>query len=66
MNDQQQTNYPERIISRAKFRELTGISRSSEWRLRQKGKLPTVVEVNGRKLGYPESAYNAWIKQYSA
>lgn len=65
MNNQQQTN-PDRIISRAQFRELTGISRTTEWRLNQEGKLPAVVEVNGRVLGYLESAYNAWLKQYSA
>ncbi|WP_288367835.1 AlpA family phage regulatory protein [uncultured Alcanivorax sp.] len=65
MNTQQQTN-PDRIISRAQFRELTGMSRTTEWRLNQEGKLPAVIEVNGRALGYLESAYIAWLKQHSA
>lgn len=65
MNSQQQTD-PDRIISRAQFRELTGISRTTEWRLAQEGKLPAVIEVNGRVLGYLASAYTAWLKQYSA
>ena len=57
---------PDRIISRAQFRELTGMSRTTEWRLNQEGKLPAVIEVNGRALGYLESAYIAWLKQHSA
>jgi len=65
MNTQQKTN-PDRIISRAQFRELTGMSRTTEWRLNQEGKLPAVIEVNGRALGYLESAYIAWLKQHSA
>jgi len=54
---------PERIINRAQFRELTRISRSSEWRLSQEGKLPAVIKVNGRILGYLESAYKNWLNQ---
>jgi len=58
-----QDTTPDRIISRNQFRELTGISRSTEWRLAQEGKLPALVEVNGRALGYLESAYNQWLQQ---
>jgi len=65
MNGPQQIN-PDRIISRAQFRELTGVSRTTEWRLSQEGRLPAVVEVNGRVLGYRESAYIAWLEQHSA
>ena len=62
MNNQQPTN-PDRIISRAHFRELTGMIRTTEWRLAQGGQLPLVVEVNGRILGYLESAYRAWLNK---
>jgi len=57
---------PDRIISRSEFRELTGISRTSEWDLGRRGKLPTLVVIDGRKLGYLESAYLDWLKQNSA
>ncbi len=66
MNTRQQKDHPDRIISRAQFRELTGISRTTEWRLTQEGSLPATIEVNGRTLGYLESAYIAWLKQHSA
>ncbi|MCG9626026.1 AlpA family phage regulatory protein [Vibrio mediterranei] len=61
-----QSKNPDRIISRAQFRELTGISRTTEWRLSQEGKLPAVVEIDGRVLGYLESAYHAWLNQHAA
>ena len=61
MND----NTPDRIISRAEFRELTGISRTSEWDLLRRGKLPPIVIVNGRKLGYMASAVTAWMEANS-
>ncbi len=64
MNNQQQTN-PDRIISRAQFRELTGISRTTEWRLNQEGKLPAVVEIGGHKLGYLASSFEAWLQANS-
>lgn len=51
----------ERIISRTQFRVLTGISRTTEWRLAQEGKLPPLVVVAGRTLGYRESEYQKWL-----
>ena len=53
----------DRIISRKKFRELTGISRTTEWRMLQAGLLPKVIKVNGKILGYKESDYKKWIKK---
>lgn len=52
---------PNSIISRRQFRQLTGLSRSSEWRLSRLGKLPSFVIVNGRILGYSRSDYNHWL-----
>ena len=64
MNNQKESN-TDRLISRNQFRELTGISRTTEWRLSQEGVLPGAVVVNGRFLGYLESAYADWLKQHS-
>ena len=55
----------DRILSRAQFRELTGISRTYEWRLGQDGKLPAVVKIDGHVLGYKESDYLDWLARYS-
>lgn len=65
MNNQQQTDL-DIIISRAQFRKLTSLSRTSEWKLQKLGNLPPVVKINGRILGYRASAYSAWLKQHSA
>lgn len=61
-----QSATPERIISRSQFRELTGISRTSEWRLAQEGRLPAVIKIDGRILGYRESDYQEWLALHSA
>jgi len=53
----------DRIISRKEFRELTGISRSSEWRMKQEGTLPKVVAIKGYILGYRQSDYMKWLKK---
>ena len=64
MQTNQHTTNPDRILSRSEFRELTGISRTSEWDLSRQGKLPPLVVIDGRKLGYLESAYNQWLQQH--
>ena len=56
----------ERIISRKEFRELTGLSRSSEWRLGNKGKLPPIVKMSESwVLGYRYSDFVAWLDERS-
>lgn len=52
-----------RIIQRNEFRELTGISRTTEWRMLQAGVLPKVIKINNRILGYLESDYNDWLSK---
>lgn len=56
----------ERVISRVKFRELTGISRTTEWRLAQKKLLPKQLKISGRHMGYLESSYIAWLELNAA
>lgn len=63
--EQAQQVHPERIISRAEFAELTGLSRTSIWRLIKNGNLPGVVILNGRILGFRESAYQAWLDKHT-
>ena len=53
----------ERIISRKEFRELTGISRSSQWKMTREGKLPPEVKLNDNWiLGYRYSDYLQWLQ----
>ncbi len=58
-NEPQSTT--DRIISRKEFAELTCLSRTSIWRLINSGDAPEVVIINGRILGFRESAYIAWL-----
>ena len=53
------------ILLRKEFRELTRISRTTEWRLEQKGLLPTAVVIDGRVLGYKKSSYMKWLEDNS-
>lgn len=55
----------DRIISRAEFRQLTGIGRTSEHYLLKDGKLPPMVVICGRRLGYRESGYKRWLEANS-
>lgn len=54
----------EKIISRKQFRELVHISRTTEYRLSLKQKLPPRVIVDGFVLGYRESDYHAWLDTF--
>lgn len=65
MEIQKQFN-TDRIISRAEFARLTGMSRTTLWRLLNSGDLPDVVKINGRVLGFRESAYLAWLEKNSS
>ncbi len=51
----------DRVISRAEFAELTGLSRTSIWRLVNSGNAPKVVKINGRIIGFRESSYKKWL-----
>ncbi len=56
----------DRIISRTEFRELTGLSRTSEWRLAKDGKTPSPVIIEGRIIGYRKSSYQTWLEDHTA
>ncbi len=55
----------DRILSRAEFRELTGLSRTSEWRLAKDGKTPSPVIIDGRIIGYRKSSYLLWLEAHT-
>ena len=65
MNIKKLERAPERVISRKQFRELTGISRTTEWRLDKEGCLPDKIVIRGNILGYSESSYYSWLELHS-
>ena len=59
-----QTEIPiDRILSRSEFRALTGISRTTEFRMNRAGTLPAAVVIAGRHLGYRLSDYTTWLEK---
>ncbi len=60
--EQKQT---ERIISRKEFSELTGLCRTTVWRLLSSGNAPIAIKINGRVIGFRESDYLAWLENNS-
>ena len=56
---------PDRIISRAEFAELTGMSRTSIWRLLNSGDAPKVVKIQNRILGVRESDFQRWLDEHT-
>lgn len=53
----------EKVIKRSDFREMTGISRTTEWRALKKGTLPKLIKVEDKILGYSYSSYLKWIEE---
>jgi predicted DNA-binding transcriptional regulator AlpA len=60
-----QVKNTDKIIKRNKFRELTGFSRSKEYRLSRKGLLPSCLILDGKIQGYLESSYEQWLQHNS-
>ena len=56
----------DRIISRNEFGELTGLSRTTIWRLLNSGDLPIAIKINGRVIGFRESDYLSWLENNSS
>jgi prophage regulatory protein len=52
----------DRIIREAEQRELTGLSRTTRWRLSRNGEYPKQVKLTGHARGVRESELEAWLK----
>jgi prophage regulatory protein len=52
---------PDRILREPEVRNLTGISRTTRWRLRKTGAFPEPINIFGRVIGWRKSVIQAWI-----
>lgn len=50
----------DRLLLWDRVHDVTGISRTTAWRLSQVGKFPTQVSVSPGRVGWWESELNAW------
>jgi len=57
----QQASNPERIIRAKEVQELTGLSRTTIWRLERSGKFPARVPLSSSIIGWRSSDITQWI-----
>lgn len=58
----QDTNAPDRIIRSKEVQELTGLSRTTIWRLERKGEFPARVPLTSGSIGWRLNEVQAWIR----
>lgn len=51
---------PDRLLSWAKVRDITGISRTTAWRLQKTGEFPLPVRLSSGRVAWPESEVIFW------
>lgn len=55
-----------RIIRRPEVEALTGLSRSTIYKLMADGAFPKPVKLTGKAVGWPEKAVTDWLAQRPA
>lgn len=53
--------FPERIVRAKELHELTGLSRTTIWRMERKGEFPTRVPLSGNSVGWRYSEVMEWM-----
>lgn len=54
---------PDRIIRAKELQDLTGLSRTTLWRMENKGDFPRRVSLGGNLVGWRYSEIREWIEQ---
>jgi predicted DNA-binding transcriptional regulator AlpA len=57
-------NLPERILRMQEVIEITGISRTTIWRMERKGEFPTRVRLSENSVGWKLIDIQKWINKY--
>ena len=60
MQDNRENN--PRVIRRAELLRITGLSRSTQWRLERAGNFPRRIELTQGSVGWLLSEINEWIE----
>jgi len=56
-------NFPERIVRTKELLELTGLSRTTIWRMEKAGTFPKRVSLGEVSVGWRWSEVNEWMKE---
>ena len=54
---------PDRIVSEPERRQLTGLSRSTWWRLEREGLVPKRRKLSRNRVGWSLAALMAWLDE---
>lgn len=53
----------DRFIREDEVRRITGLSRTSRWRLERRGEFPRRRRISGNAIGWLASEIQEWVKQ---
>lgn len=59
-SDGRDAAWPDRVLSWRSVREMTGISRTTAWRLQRSGAFPQPVKLSPGRVGWREGEIAAW------
>ena len=60
------TQIEDRFLREPEVRRLTGLSRTTRWRLERAGKFPRRRRISENAVAWPASEINAWIAERMA
>ena len=61
--EQVQTTETDRILPEPIVHEITSLSRTTRWRLEQKGKFPKRRQISANRVGWLESELRDWLRE---
>ncbi|WP_085897191.1 helix-turn-helix transcriptional regulator [Limimaricola soesokkakensis] len=53
----------DKILRRAAVEEMTGLSRSTLYRMMDRGEFPRPARIGQRAVGWRQSSVNTWLSQ---
>ncbi len=60
------TPEPDRFLREPEVRHITGLSRTTRWRLQRDGKFPRRRQISTNAVGWLASEINVWMAEQSA
>ena len=61
-----QTQQPDRFLREREVRNITGLSRTTRWRLEREGKFPRRRAISDAAVGWLESEIASWVADRQA
>lgn len=60
-HDMQRTDMADKHLRRPAVEEITGLSRTTIYKLMNAGQFPRPVKITGKAVAWPESAITEWL-----